>query len=116
MCKPNCNCGCVTILPGVYSTNMWNVNSTACPSDCGSTRPCNGCVDIIKGLCVLYTDVNLVNTGINKNDDLNAIIKKLDAIKKTQDDKNAKILEALNDINSRLNALENSTHAPYTLI
>lgn len=98
---------------GVYSANVWNSSAT---TPCGHQQSCNGCIDITKGECIMYTGSNLTNTGINKHDDLNAILAKLDAIKAIQDTKNNSILNALNDINSRLNALEGGTHAPYTLL
>lgn len=110
------NCGCNQ---GIYGTNMWNVNGnqSSNTSSCNHQQECNGCIDIVKGECALYTGSNLTNTGINKNDDLNTILAKLDAIKAVQDTKNTNILNALNDINSRLNALEGGTpHAAYTLL
>lgn len=100
MCYPNCTCGCGTsTYQGVYGTNMWNVNSSTTSSCCAPTSPCNGCADILKGVCVLYTGSDLVNLGINKNDDINTVLVKIDAAKKAIDDKIAVI-------NSRLDALE----------
>jgi hypothetical protein len=112
------NCGCNGNNQGIYGTNMWNVNGNqpSNSSSCGHQQACNGCIDITKGVCVLYTGSNLTNTGINQNDDLNTILGKLDAIKAIQDTKNTNILAALNDINDRLNVLEGGSHAPYTLL
>lgn len=111
------NCGC-TGKSGIYGTNMWNINGNQPGNQysCGHQQACNGCIDVIKGICLLYTGTNLTNTGINQNDDFNTVIAKLDAIKAIQDTKNANILIALNDINDRLNALEIGVdHPPYTL-
>lgn len=115
---PN-NCSCNSSNQSIYGTNMWNVNNNnpGNSTGCGHQQACNGCLDIIKGLCVNYTGSNLVNTGINQNDNLNVILGKLDALFALQNTKNTNILAALNDINSRLNALESGPdHAPYTLI
>lgn len=99
MCStPNCNCGC-TPCQGIYGTNMWNVNSTTSTSCCGTPSPCNGCVDVLKGICVLFTGSNLINLGINTNDDMNTVLSKLDAVKKVLDDK-------ITAIEGRLDALE----------
>ena len=119
------NCGCNGNQHGIFGTNMWNVNGNQPGNQpgCGHQQACNGCVDVIKGICVLYTGSNLTSTGINQNDDFNTVVAKLDAIKAIQDTKNTNILAALNDINARLNVVEteNSTpgggsHAPYTLL
>ncbi len=107
---PN-NCGCNN--QGVFSSNTWN-HSPA--SNCGHPQACQGCLDIIKCECIIYTGSNLTSTGINKYDDLCTILTKLDAIKAIQDTKNTNILAALNDINDRLNVLEDASHAPYTLL
>lgn len=112
------NCGC-TGKSGIYGTNMWNINGNQPGNQysCGHQQACNGCIDVVKGTCLLYTGSNLTNTGINQNDDFNTVIAKLDAIKAIQDTKNANILIALNDINDRLNALEIGVdHPPYTII
>lgn len=112
---------------GIYGTNMWNVNGNQPGNQpgCGHQQACNGCVDVIKGICVLYTGPNLTSTGINQNDDFNTVVSKLNAIKAIQDTKNTNILTALNDLNSRVNALElavippivgGGSHPPYTLI
>lgn len=104
---------------GMYGTNMWNVNGNQ-PTNtqsCGHPSPCNGCVDTPKGSCVLYTGANKINTGINKYDTLDTIIGKLDAIKAIHDTKFTNALLAINDLNTRLNALESGTdHAPYSLL
>lgn len=119
------NCGCNSRQQGIYGTNMWNVNGNQPGNQysCGHQQNCNGCIDIVKALCVLYTGSNLVNTGINQNDNLNTILTKLDALKAIQDTKNTNILAALNDINDRLNVIEDSLdlgedgeHDPYTLL
>lgn len=112
-------CACKGNNQGIYGTNMWNVNGNqpTNTTSCGHQQACNGCIDVIKGICVLYTGSNLTSTGINKNDDLNTVVVKLDAIKAIQDQKNTNILAALNDINDRLNALEpGPDHPPYTLL
>lgn len=113
------NCGCNSSSQGIYGTNMWNVNGNQPGNNysCNKPQACNGCIDIIKGQCLLYTGTNLTSTGIDQNDDFNTIIAKLDAIKAIQDTKNNNILAALNDINDRLNDLEGGTpHPPYTLL
>lgn len=117
ICFPN-NCGCNSSNQGIYGTNAWNVNGNypVNTSSCGHQQTCNECLDFIKGKCVLYTGSNLTNTGINKNDTLDVILPKLDALFAIQATKNANILAALNDINDRLNTLESGTHAPYTLL
>src|SRR5687767_1209062 len=86
---------------GIYGTNMWNVNGNTPGNQysCGHQQACNGCIDVVKGICVLYTGSNLVNTGINQNDDLNTVLAKLDALFAIQAAKNTNILAALNDIN-----------------
>jgi len=111
----NCGCGCNQ---GIYGTNMYNVNGNIPGNNpsCGHQQACNGCIDVIKGVCVLYTGNNLTNTGINKNDDLNTILGKLDALQAIQNTKFENVLDALNDINDRLVALEGSPHDPYTLL
>lgn len=103
---------------GIYGTNMWNVNGNQPGNQysCGHQQACNGCVDVIKGTCVLYTGSNLTSSGINQNDDFNTCMAKLDAIKAIQDTKNDNILAALNDINDRLVVLEGSPHDPYELL
>jgi hypothetical protein len=117
-------CGCGS-QQGIYGTNMWNVNGNqpGNQTTCGHQQACNGCIDVIKGICVLYTGSNLTNTGINQNDTLNTILSKLDALFAIQATKNANILAALNDINDRLNVVETEngtpgggSHAAYTLI
>lgn len=113
------NCGCGGTNQGIYGTNLWNLNGNQPGNQysCGHQQQCNGCIDVIKGICVLYTGQNLTSTGINQNDNLNLILQKLDALKAIQDTKNTNILTALNDINTRLNALESGTdHTPYTLL
>lgn len=115
---PN-NCSCHGHNQGIYGTNMWNVNGNnpGNTGSCGHQQACNECLDTIKGICVLYTGSNLVNTGINQNDTLNAILVKLDALFAIQTTKNTNILAALNDINDRLNDLEGGPdHPPYTLL
>lgn len=118
-------CGCNGNNQGIYGTNMWNINGNQPGNQpgCGHQQACNGCIDVIKGICVLYTGSNLTNTGINQNDTLNAILAKLDALFLIQATKNANILLALNDLNTRVNALETEasipgggSHPPYTLI
>lgn len=110
-----CNCGANQ---GIYGTNMWHVNGNnpGNTHSCGHQQACNGCLDIIKGECIIYNAANLTSTGINQNDDLNTILSKLNAIKAIQDTKNSNILLALNDINDRLNILESASHPPYVLI
>lgn len=121
-----CNTGCQinpnNVCPpnSIYNTNISSPSyqtQTTEPVSCSHQQDCNGCVDAVKSICVIYTGLNLVSTGINTNDNLEDILVKLDAIKAIQDVKNANILVALNDINDRLNALESgSDHDPYTLI
>lgn len=120
---PN-NCGCQSN-PGVYGSNVWNPNwsNPGNSPTCGHPQACNGCLDLIKGECIRYTGANLVNTGINKNDDLNVVLAKIDALFLLQNTKNTNILAALNDLNTRVNALETDagipgggSHPPYTLI
>jgi len=104
---------------GIYGTNMWNVNGNQPGNQysCGHQQACNGCIDIIKDICTLYLGANLVNTGINTNDDLRVIFQKLDAIKAIQDTKNTNLLAAINDLNTRVNTLAGGTpHPPYTLL
>lgn len=113
----NPSCGCNS--QGIYGTNMWNINGNQPGNQysCGHQQACNECIDVIKGICVLYTGSNLTNTGINQNDTLNTILSKLDVLQQTQATKNTNILAALNSINDRLNALESGPdHAPYTLL
>ncbi len=115
---PN-SCSCNSGNQGIYGTNMWNVNGNQPGNQysCGHQQACNGCLDIIKDLCVLYQGANLVNTGINTNDDLRVILQKLDAIKAIQDTKNNNLLAAINDLNTRVNTLAGGTpHPPYTLL
>ncbi len=113
----NNHCGCGPN-QGIYGTNGWNVNGNQPGNQysCGHQQACNGCVDVIKGLCVLYTGTNLTSTGINLNDDLNTALAKLDAIKAIQDTKNTNLLAAINDINDRINVIDSGSHAPYTLL
>lgn len=103
---------------GSYGTNMWNVNgnNSGNINPCGNQTPCNECIDLIKDKCILYTGINLADTGIDKNDTLAVIIAKLDAIKKTQDLKNTSLLAAINDINDRINAIDSGSHAAYTFL
>jgi hypothetical protein len=125
-CGCNSGCGCSgNRNQGIYGTNMWNVNGNTPGNQytCGHQQACNGCIDIIKDICVLYLGSNLTNTGINQNDTLRTILAKLDALFAIQATKNANILAALNDINDRLNVVEteNATpgggsHPPYTLL
>lgn len=114
---PN-NCGCQGNNQGIYGTNMWNPNNNYPGShSCGHQQDCNGCLEVIKGLCVWYTGANLTNTGINQNDNLNVVLGKLDTLFAIQATKNTNILAALNDINDRLNALEGGADQdPYTLL
>ncbi len=111
------HCGC-NHNQGIYGTNMWNINGNQPGNQpgCGHQQACNGCVDVIKGICVLYTGSNLTNTGINQNDTLNTALAKLDALFAIQATKNNNILAALNDINSRINVIDSGSHAPYTLL
>lgn len=121
---PN-NCSCNSQNQGIYGTNMWNVNGNnpGNSTGCGHQQACNGCLDTPKGACVIYNGSNLVNTGINQNDTLNTILAKLDALFAIQATKNSNILAALNNLNTRVNALETAasipgggSHAPYTLL
>ena len=115
----NPGCGCGANRQSFYGTNMWNVNGNTPGNQqsCGHQQACNGCIDIVKGTCLLYTGANQTSTGINQNDDFNTVVQKLNAIKAIQDTKNANILAALNDINDRINTLAGGTpHPPYTLI
>ena len=50
------------------------------------------------------------------HDTLSEILAQLDSNKQAQDLKNTAILAALNDINDRLNVLEDADHPPYTLV
>lgn len=112
----NNNCGC-NGNQGIYGTNMWNVNgNTTTPGPCNHQQACNGCIDIIKDICILYGGSNLTNTGINQNDTLRTILAKLDALFAIQATKNTNILAALNDINDRINVIDSGSHAPYTLL
>lgn len=117
-------CGCNSN-QGIYGTNMWNVNGNLPGNNpsCSHQQACNGCIDIVKDICVLYQGGNLVNTGINNNDTLRTILAKLDALFAIQATKNTNILAALNDLNTRTNALETAeaipgggSHPPYTLL
>lgn len=89
-----------------------------------SNLPCNECDPIVvckrkqPSQCVLYNGPTLPNLNITTNvDSLNDILLKLDNIKQTQELKNAKLLSNINDINSRLNALEGGVaHVPYTIL
>lgn len=116
----NCNfspCGCNSYSQ-IYGTNFWNGNhqSSNISSNCGHPQACNGCLDIIKSECVQYTGSNLGNLLIDKYDDLSTILPILDEAYRVQQIKNTNILTALNDINTRLNALEGGPdHAPYTI-
>ena len=119
----SCNCGCHN--QGIYGTNMWNVNGNIPinQTSCGHQQACNGCIDIIKDLCILYLGSNLTSTGINQNDTLRQILVKLDTLFSIQATKNTNILAALNSINDRLNVLEldaaipgGGTHSAYTLL
>lgn len=112
------NCGCGSNNQSFYGTNMWNANSNNPGNQysCGHQQACNGCIDVIKGICVLYTGSNLISLGINQNDDLNTILAKLNTAKSIQDIKNTNILAALNDINDRINVIDSGSHAPYTLL
>lgn len=111
-------CGCSSN-QGIYGTNMWN-NAGNQPNNTSTCHPqaaCNGCIDIIKGVCVHYTGPDLLNLGVNKNDDLDTILGKLDALKKIQDQKNTNLLAAINDLNARLNVIEpGPDHPPYTML
>lgn len=115
---PN-NCSCNSQNQGIYGTNMWNVNGNnpGNSTGCGHQQACNGCIDTPKGKCVIYTGTNLLNTGINQNDTLDQVLLKIDTVIGIQNQKNANILAALNDINTRINTLAGGTpHAPYTLL
>jgi hypothetical protein len=118
----DCNC---SYNQGIYSTNQWhtNANSPSYNYACGHQQACNGCLDIIKSGCIIYTGSNLTNTGINQNDTLSAILVKLDALQATQNTINTNLLAAINDLNDRVNALETDAgivgggvHVPYTMI
>ena len=109
-----CNCNQAT-----YQTNMsssgYNFNPNI-NTNCGHQQNCSGCLEIIKSSCIAYEGSNLVNLGVNKNDTLKDILVILNAIKLSQDNKFAKILLNLNDINSRINVITGGTpHVPYTL-
>lgn len=104
----NCNC---SSNQGIYSSNAWYGTPTS-SNFCGHQQACNGCIDIVKDICIRYTKPNLTNTGINQNDTLDVILQKLDALKALQDTTNANILIALNDLNDRVNALETDASIP----
>ncbi len=120
---PN-NCGCNGNSQGFYGTNgSGNWNNPGNSPSCGHPQACDDCLDIIKGQCVRYTGANLGNTGINQNDTLNLILQKIDAVFAVQNTKNTNLLAAINDLNTRTNALETDagipgggSHPPYTLL
>lgn len=103
---------------GVYATNMWNINGNLPGGSitCDHQQACNECIDIIKGVCMMYTGANLTSLGISQYDDLDTILIKLNAVKVVQDTKNANILIALNDINTRLNIITGNAHSVYNLL
>lgn len=104
----DCNCNNV-----VYASYT---NNTSISSNCGHQQACNSCIDIIKSECIVYTGSNLTNLLVDRNDTLSEILAQLDSNKQAQDLKNTAILAALNDINDRLNVLEDADHPPYTLV
>lgn len=107
----NTNCNCSNTTPDY---NWFNIAGLPC-TDCD---PIVVCQRKIFSLCVTYNGPTLTNLGITKDvDTLNDILAKLDNIKQAQDLKNQKLLDNINSINTRLNALESGTdHDPYTLL
>lgn len=103
---PDCSCNTTPSYNWFGTDNM----------PCDECSPVIVCARKMPSLCVIYSGQNLPNTGINTNDTLNDILTKLDNIKQTQDLMNINILSAINDINTRLNTLASTTHAPYTLL
>lgn len=49
-------------------------------SDCPDNTTCESCAEIIKTHCIKYTGEDLVFLGIEKGDNLNAILTKLNTI------------------------------------
>lgn len=99
---------------GGYTGSYLNV--TNLPVNCGHEQSCSGCIDIVKTECIKYTDVNLVHLGVSKDSNLNEILVRLNTIKGVQDAKNAALLAAINNLNTRLNTLTGGVpFPPYTI-
>lgn len=103
MCqKPGC--GQASVNQGVYGSNMWNINSLTGP--CSPKLPCKGCVDIINARCTVYTGPNKPGTGIDKNDDLETIINKIEQIKLAQDNRFQALYETLEALQEQIDNLQ----------
>lgn len=110
-----CNCS-----NPIYSQNWYNTQSCA---------PCSTnvvCKKSIPAKCTFYNGSNLSNLGLLSNIDIELILFTVNQVigninstrlidNSAQNLKNVNILTALNDINSRLNALEGASHVPYTI-
>lgn len=103
-------------------SHNWYTTQTCSP--CSTTKVCK---KSIPAECTFYTGSNLTALGLTSNINLETIFQALNVVlttsqntailnAATQATKNANILLALNDINTRLNALEGGTPNPPYII
>lgn len=103
-----------------YSTNWYRVDTCA---PCSTTEVCK---KVIPAKCTFYKGSNLSDLGLTTDVNVQAVLYAINVVvgeikasillnKNSQQDTNANILAALNDINSRLNVLEGGSHPAYTI-
>lgn len=113
-----CSCSIVN-----YSFNWQNTDGYPC-NPCSTT---DYCIKKIPAKCTIYKGPNLANIGLGSDISVELILSVMDIAignaaiaaaldKANQTIKNANILLALNDINTRLNTLAGGTpHVPYII-
>ena len=120
----SCSCGnnpCQCNNP-TYTYNWYNTANYPC-NPCSTTTICK---KKVPAKCVEYRGPNLTLLSLTTNVDVELIISTMVSFLGTlqdtvannlilQNTKNANILAALNDINTRLNVLEGGIHPPYTI-
>ena len=102
-----------------YQFNWYNINDQPCTS-CGDATVCK---KKIPAKCTIYNGTLLSSINLEAGANVEQILAAIDAILSNistsgmvQTTKNNSILDALNSINARLNALEGGTaHADYTI-
>lgn len=115
------NCGnnnCNHCYGGNYSFNWFNTTGLPC-NPCSQTPVCS---KQLPAFCTFYNGPVLTDIGLGTNVNVELIlttisiaIGTINAALEAQSEINQNILDALNDINDRINVIDSGSHDPYEI-